>query len=413
VALVIRQLRADTVGEFFDLTATVRLDGRLDGRDREITFRRHGDHPRLRDRSDTFDPFAVALLLPAMLRGEPLVVEGSIDELLLAALRGPIQDTLRLLDPAWRRVPVEAEPRPASATADPSLGAATGMSGGIDSMHVVRHRLLGEQVPAPLRLRTFVHHHVGAHGDDDAVFAEQYAHARRVADRLGLPLVGASCRFGEAYRGMPFIHCHTMRNVAASMTLDHLFTHFLYASSQEVGRGVKRGRFSGISALEPQLLPLFDTLRVFWRSFGGAATRLEKTAEVIGDEQLCGDLLVCIRGFRTDRAALNCGRCYKCARLLLQAEAMGRLDAVAPSIDMPAFRAGRRHSLFRLLWLSLGPTRTANEIDLVKFLAATGRPFPWWARPGVAAVQLLHGRRHSLDANDAPLAAATGSAPAP
>jgi hypothetical protein len=67
VALVIRQLRADTAGDFFDLTATVRLDGRLDGRDREITFRRHGDHPRLCDRTDTFDPFAVALLLPAML----------------------------------------------------------------------------------------------------------------------------------------------------------------------------------------------------------------------------------------------------------------------------------------------------------------------------------------------------------
>lgn|GEM_PF-1603871 len=413
MALVIRQLRADTAGEFFDLTATVRLDGRLDGRDREITFRRHGDHPRLRDRSDTFDPFAVALLLPAMLRGEPLVVEGSIDELLLAALRGPIQDTLRLLDPAWRRVPVEAEPRPATAMADPTLGAATGMSGGIDSMHVVRHRLLAEQVPEPLRLRTFVHHHVGAHGDDDAVFAEQYAHARRVADRLGMPLVGARCRLGEAYRGMSFLHSFTMRNVAASMTLDHLFTYFLYASSHELGARIKLTRFSGMGTLESQLLPLFDTLRVFWRSFGGSATRLQKTAEVIDDERLCGDLLVCIRGFRTDRAALNCGRCYKCGRLLLQAEAAGRLDAIAPAVDMPAFRSGRNHSLLRLLWLSLGPTRSGSEIDLVKFLAATGRPFPWWARPGVAAVQLLHGRRHSLEANDAPLAAATGSAAAP
>jgi len=409
VALVIRQLRADNAGEFFDLTATVRLDGR----DRELTFRRHGDHPQLRDRADTFDPFAVALLLPAMLRGEPLVVEGSIDELLLAALRGPIQDTLRLLDPAWRHVPVEADPRPSTVPADPALGAATGMSGGIDSMHVVRHRLLAEEVPAPLRLRTFVHHHVGAHGDDDAVFAEQYAHARRVADRLGMPLVGARCRLGEAYRGMPFIHCHTMRNVAASMTLDHLFMHFLYASSQEVGRGVKRGRFSGISTLEPQLLPLFDTLRVFWRSFGGSATRLQKTAEVIEDERLCGDLLVCIRGFRTDRAALNCGRCYKCGRLLLQAEATGRLDAIAPAIDMPAFRSGRSHSLLRLLWLSLGPTRAANEIDLVKFLVATGQPFPWWARPGVAAVRLLHGRRHSLDADAITMTPFTGSTAAP
>ncbi|MFM7108306.1 MAG: hypothetical protein ACKOZU_06850 [Planctomycetaceae bacterium] len=378
MAIVVSALETDVPAGGFDVGATVDMDGRRD----RVVFRRHGDHPRLADRTDTFDPFAVLLLLPAMLRGEPLVVEGSIDEVLLASLRGPVQDTLRLLDRSWRRVEVRAEPQPAPPTAA-ARGAAGGMSAGIDSMHLVRNRLLDPDVPDALRLRTLLHHHVGAHGGDDAVFAERLGHARRVADRLGLPLVGASCAAETAYRGMPFIHCHTMRHVAASMTLDHLFSLVHYASSEELGRRPRRSRFSGISTIEAQLLPLFDTPRVAWRSFGGAATRLAKTADVIADDRLCGDLCVCIRGSRRDRAALNCGRCYKCARLLLQAEASGRLDAVAGTFDMAAWRAGRGHAVTRVLWLALGPQRTANEADLLAFLDDRGFPFPWWARPWV------------------------------
>jgi hypothetical protein len=70
----------------------------------------------------------VALLVPAMLRGEPLVIEGDIDEFLLVSLRGLVQASFRLMAPAWRRVAVEAEPRPAAATTDWTKGAATSMS---------------------------------------------------------------------------------------------------------------------------------------------------------------------------------------------------------------------------------------------------------------------------------------------
>lgn len=394
MAIIVRNLETRDVADGFDVSVSVSMDGR----ERLTTFRRYGNHPELRNRVDTFDPFAVAFLLPAMLRREPLVIEGSVDELLLLALRGAVQDTLRLLEPTWRRVPVHAEARPAGSVSNLAKGSAGAMSGGVDSMHLVRHRLLDCEVPTAIRLRTLVHHHVGAHGDDDAVFEEQFTHARSIADRLGLPIVGARCRLTEAYRGMPFIHCHTIRNVAASMTLDHLFSFFYYASSEEVGRHPKRTRFSGISTLDPQLLPLFDTHRALWRSFGGSATRLAKTAEVIADERLCSDLLVCIRGFRTDREAINCGRCYKCARLLLQAEASGRLDAVAGSFDMPAFLQGRNHSILRLLWLAFGPRRTANEIDLLKLLDERGLPFPSWAKPAVAFARATRGTRHSLHA---------------
>ena len=392
MAIVVRNLESREADGCFDCTAAVTLDGR----ERPLTFRRYGNHPDLTRREDTFDPFAVALLVPAMLRGEPLVIEGAVDEWLLVALRGLVQASFRLMAPAWRHVAVEAEPRPAAPATDWSKGAATAMSGGIDSMHLMRHRFLDPAVPETLRVRLLVHHHVGAHGDDDAAFAEQSAHARRVADRLGLPLVGTRCSLTEAFRGMKYIHSVLPRNVAASLALDHLFSVFHYGSSETIGGRPLMTRFDGIATLEPQVLPLFNTTRAVWMPFGGDTTRLQKTADVLAEERLRRDLLVCIRGLRRDRANLNCGRCYKCTRVILHADADGRLDDVAGTFDMAGFRQGRVHALLRLLRRSLGPYRNENEIDLLRYLHERRYPFPAWMRPGVALALLVHGRRHSL-----------------
>lgn len=271
----------------------------MDGVEQRLTFNRFGDHPDLSVRQDVADPFAVVLLLPAMLRGVPLVVEDTIAERLLLARRGPIQDTLRLLERRWRKVAVTAAARPSPTGGPTGRGGTTALSGGIDSMHLLRHTALTPDMPESLRIRLLMHHHVGAHGDDDEIFAEQFGHVRGIAQRLSLPLVGARCSLTAAYRNMPFISCVLMRNVAAAMTLDHLFDSFQYASSEPIGGHATIGPFDGIATLEPQLLPWFNTTRVTCFPFGGATTRLVKTAEVLAGDRLCGDLLVCIRGFRT------------------------------------------------------------------------------------------------------------------
>jgi hypothetical protein len=394
MAVVVRNLDSTTAGPFFDCSAVVTLDGRPE----RLTFRRYGDHPRLADRHDTFDPFAVALLVPAMIRGEPLVIEGAIDDWLLGALRGPVQALLRSIAPTWRAVPVEADARPARPSTDWSPGAAAALSGGIDSLHLARHRLLDPTTPETLRVKLFVHHHVGAHGEDNAVFAEQSGHARRIAESLGVPLVGTCCSLRTAYRGRKFIHSVTMRNVAASLALDHLFAAFLYASTETLAARPAFDRRNGLSTVDPALLPLFNTTRAVWLPFGGDVTRLRKSAEVIHDDRLCHRVLVCIRGFRRDRGNLNCGQCYKCARLLLHAEADGRLDAVGTTFDLDAYRRGRSYAILRSLHWALGPDRNENDIDLLKYLHGRRFSFPTWARPAVALVIALHGRRHSIEA---------------
>jgi len=331
-----------------------------------------------------------------MVRGEPLVIEGAIDEMLLCNLRSMVQQTLRLMNPSWSKVPVHADARPAALTTDWSKGAATAMSGGIDSMHLMRHLFFAKNTPEPLRIRLLVHHHVGAHGDDDATFEAAYDHARRVADRLHLPIAGSRCALTEAYRGMNFIHCVTLRNVAASLALDHLFRVFHCASSELLGGRPRMTRLEGISKLEPQLLPLFNTTRAVWTLFGADTTRLQKTADVLAEDRLRKDLLVCIRQLVPSRKNFNCGRCYKCARVLLHAEADGVLGEVSGTFDMAEARRGRLHSMLRLVRRSLGFVRNENDTDLLKYLHEKQFSFPVWMRPFVSLALLLHGTEHTL-----------------
>lgn len=54
------------------------------------------------------------IIIRRLERGVPLVVEDTVDERLLLALRGPIQDTFRIMQPRWRNIGVTAGSRPAA-----------------------------------------------------------------------------------------------------------------------------------------------------------------------------------------------------------------------------------------------------------------------------------------------------------
>ena len=101
-----------------------------------------------------------------------------------------------------------------------------------------------------------------------------------------------------------------------------------------------------------------------------------------------------------DRANLNCGRCYKCARVLLHAEADECLDDMAATFDIDGYRRGRNYAILRLLRVSLGSWRNANDIDLLKYLHERRFSFPAWSTPAVSAALLMHGRHHTIRGPD-------------
>lgn len=381
MTILVSNPRQEDAGESFDLVADVKFDSCT----RPLKMRRIGNHPDLRKATPSLDAFAAMLLMPAMIRGEDLVIEGDVDEHLLYNLSGLIQSILRVRWPGWSKVRVSGEPRATNAAPSQGYGAAAGFSGGIDSMQLFRHCFLDSEVPGSMRLSLLMHHHVGAHCQSDSLFRDSFAHARAWADRHGLPLVGVICDVDDFYRGSKFEHSAMLRNVAAAIGLNHLYKTFLYAASVRV-EGDRKGRLREASDnLSAMLLPLFESRHHRMRLVGGEYSRLEKTFQVLSDERLIDHLHVCSRPPERRDRFLNCGTCSKCVKLLVVAEHVGRIDRLEKLYDLSSFRKHRLRCLSNLIYSGLA-RRSISSFDTLEWLKREGYEFPRILRPAVLAL---------------------------
>ncbi len=349
----------------------------IGGDRRRLSIRHAGDVEPIAGTTPAFDPFTVLLLIPAMARRMPLIVEGSIDARRLDAMRRGIQTLLSRANPDWRPVKIEAEARTVDPIPDLARGSAMGMSCGIDSLYTFLD-LSRPDIAPHLQIKLLMHNDVGAH-PDRATFDRHLAHVRRFAAERELPLISTTVDL-TSYYGQRFIHTHTLRNAGAAMSLEPLFNNFVYPAG-DVGQSVIFGRNSGIAPLDPSLLPLLNTGAASYLSHGMHIERLGKTAAVVPTRLAQRYLTVCTHGFEDGRNKMNCGRCYKCARILCFAEAHGMLDAFSTTFDLENFNRHKGRSIFRLFRHSFLDRRSRDDQDLLAYLVAHGYPMPAWLRP--------------------------------
>jgi len=96
------------------------------------------------------DAALLALLMPAMARGDDLIIEGPVTDELAWSLRGEAQDVVGRVRPELSRVNIEARhPLPAAATAS---GVAAGYSAGVDSYATLARHHFASDVPDSLRV---------------------------------------------------------------------------------------------------------------------------------------------------------------------------------------------------------------------------------------------------------------------
>lgn len=374
MTVTVSRLEADHRSGRYELSADVSCDGRK----QRLRFVCTGDHPHLEDGTPSFDPFLVSMLIPAMERGEDLVIEGEVDEQLLASARGFAQIALSDVDHRWRRVRVHAAPRRETRLPDFSRGAALGMSCGVDSLF--SHRLFPDSaaLPEQWRVRTMLHNNVGAHVTD-ATFERHRDNARRYAAISGASFVSVEANLDDFHR-CRFVASHTMRNLGAALAVGHLFHTLLYSSTHHFGAGRSSRRFAGISAVEFHLLRSLSTQTNDFRPTGAEWSRFEKIEALFDDPVALRFLTVCTRETPV-QGKLNCGRCTKCAPVLAQAEAFGILDQLADSFDVGAYRASRATAWFRLLRHSIGDRRRDSDRVVLDTLLQRNLPVPWWVRP--------------------------------
>jgi hypothetical protein len=371
LTLVISDLRRDHHGGKLETSVAVRL-----GTDQHrLSIIHSGDIGDLAGSTPEFDPFLTLLLIPAMARNMPIVVEGAVQAQRLDTLRRGVQTILSRGSVDWTIIPIEADAQMKLREPDSSKGAALGMSCGIDSLYTYMD-MKRPEVAENMRVKLLFHNDVGAH-PDKTTFERHRDHARRFAGEVGLPLISAEIDLRRYYSGR-FIHSHTLRNAGAAMSIETLFHTYLYskANSNLVQKPIGRG--TGFDASEPMLLPLLNTNAQSYQSHGMHIDRLNKTNRVMRDPLAERFLTVCTHSFKEDKGKMNCGRCQKCARALFFADVNDRLDAFAETFDITAFKRNKNHGLLRLLRHSFFDRKSPEDREMLAYLFENDYEVPRW-----------------------------------
>lgn len=288
--------------------------------------------------SDSLDAALVALLIPAMDRGESMHLHGSVSERLLFNVQGPLQAILMIAMPWLRKVEVFADSI-VRGRERPS-GVATGFSGGVDSFSLIgsafRRRDLMGFVPTVL-----LFNNVGSHGvGGDKLFAQRFGNLAPAAKGYGIPFIKINSNIGRFYFGRcDFESTHTLRNAAVALLLQGGVGRYLYASAYHL-RDLRIGRVGDSAFIDPVLLPMLSTERIDMISVGGEWTRVQKTLQLVDMPESYRYLDVCVSPERRPGRKC-CSECFKCLRTLATLEFAGKIEVYGDVFDLSVYRRRR------------------------------------------------------------------------
>lgn len=303
--------------------STTSLIGRVErqnGKRFDLYFAFAGALPApLEARADAFVP---ALLIPAMVAGEPLESHLPVSPRLLAAVPRA-QAILAGWYPRFREVPVVL---PAARPAGPrAAGIGAFFSAGVDSFYTLLKNRHAPEYAGP------VSHIVFMKGFDAQLskgerLHESDAHVRAIAARLGLSAIIGETNvrdhmrelWPEAYQGAAL--------GATGLALAGSFGEILVPATLTWTSLIPWGS-------HPLLDECWSSEQVELVHDGCEAQRHQKIAAIAAwDAEAIAELRVClsVRG-----GAANCGRCVKCVRTMAMLALAGHLGARSFPADLP------------------------------------------------------------------------------
>ena len=261
------------------------------------------------------DAFAVAMLVPAMLRQEPLEITPPISPQLHFQLPR-IRDIFHTWFPDLAASDVLTTAA-ASSVVEPCRRAATCFSGGVDSFYTLLKYRGRQALPSPLTHLVFMR---GLEKPLDELRDVEGAQRRveTIAERAGV-----RCIFGESnlrsYFGADWVNLYSGSALAATgLSLANGFGYFCIPSP-----------YSYCTMVPTSTTPLVDerysTERVMVLHDGAELTRAQKTARIVEWEAplVLEHLRVCVmnRG-----GPDNCCACRKCVRTMIALKSFGAFD---------------------------------------------------------------------------------------
>lgn len=323
--------------------------------------------------SSLSDAPLVALLIPAMMRGEDIHLEGAISAKLHYNLSRPLQKILRHIIPDLRPINIHADVLD-NGPMQRAPGVATGFSGGVDSYCLLADHFFSEVSPQ-YKVTHLLFNNLGTRPELE--FRERYRRLVPLAERFGLPFLAINSNLDHFYAGhFDFQQTHTLRNASVALLLQRGIGRYLYASAYEYA-DVFVGPCNAMAHTDPITLPLLSTDGLDALSAGSEYTRVEKTSRVSEIPDSYDTLDVCVS---EDSGRTNCSSCWKCLRTMATLDIADRLGRYANSFDLATYRKLRTRYFAKLL---SSPNETLMR-EVVEFGRERNFQFPLTSR-------LLHG----------------------
>jgi hypothetical protein len=262
------------------------------------------------------DPFAVAMLVPAMLQGEALHIVPPISPRLHFHLPR-VRDIFHTWHPEFTRSEIQATPRAGADATAPGTRAATFFSGGVDSFYtLLKYRGGREALPVPLT------HIVFMRGLEKPLDFLRGVEASQQLVQTIAAEAGVRCIVGESnlrtYFDADWLNLYCGSGLAATaLSLSRGFSHVCIPSTYSYRDPVAIGS-------TPLVDERFSSERLQIVHDGAELPRADKLARIIEwDRRLVlNHLRVCVMNFG---GAYNCCNCRKCVRTLMPLQALGAL----------------------------------------------------------------------------------------
>ncbi|REJ08032.1 hypothetical protein DY023_01850 [Microbacterium bovistercoris] len=315
------------------------------------------------------DPALIALTIPAMRLGLPLVFDGPITDELTFQYR----DLQALYSASGDKPPVPVVFNRVVPAAPAGAGVAAGFSAGIDSYALLAEHHYAEDVPDALRLTHLLFNNVGSHADGrEDLWRRRFARIAPVAERIGLPIIPVNSNLDEIPSpGVSYEPLNSPANASVAHLLGAGLRTWIFASSVEYRRvGVTHNSYNS-AFVDPIALPLMSTESLALRVASSRMRRIDKTRLVAEIPDAWSSLDVCIQIEPLDKT--NCARCWKCRLTLGALDLIGAVDRFDPQFDLDVWRADREAYLARVSLLKT----PALVVELNELMAEVGyQPLP-------------------------------------
>ncbi len=344
----------------------------LDGlTQRALSFRVECDTLSLDEIEAQPEAFVLALLMPCMATGQNLVCEAPVDGQLLYNLNTQLVPFLCSRYSSLKPVKIMA-PTKSFVHPDVAIGRhVLAMSCGLDALTAYAE-LSGPDSPPALQPEALLFNDIGAFGRGEAKQAHDLELVERFAKDRALPLVRLTSNMGE-FGGPAYPNAYSCRGAAAAWALKGgVARKVTYASGTDYVHMGCLDQMADMGAFDPITFPMMSNSGLEIYSSGFRHTRSSKFELLLTHPELMGYLNTCLRSVDRKGGFINCGQCKKCSELLFRAEAMGCLDALAPSFNVEAFKKTRWFLAEKLVYNAYKPSPSDNSIDTLDSIARHG-----------------------------------------